>query len=885
MSLDKTAPKYYEFTNLWQGLNWSGPPDSLKPGELLDAKNMNITKNGLITRNGLESDEEATIGNPIIGMQEYTTVAGSRYILYRCGDKMRQKTWDGSSLGTVANVYTNFTSGTMTYMAPFNGAVYCTNGTDDNVKIVDDLIKGNVLTGTTNVGMSPPVNLPTVARQADNYDGIRGKYKYKYVYLHDREAIKVYCDASDATDATIKKSGNTITLKIVGGTAAGTVTKDVTAAANDTLTELDTVIEGTSGWASALYALGTIDSSLLYDFDEVSCLGEDNEYAMEIKDIPLTRSNPSPFSDEYTAGKSYRGIAASSGDGSTTHFTDALTLDTSPDESVQKDSAKVYYVIGGQEYIGVAVDNGDGTTANWEGEYIESNPDGNTSTLTYDTGAIDMYFLTAPDNNTDIYYDYETSETVRVTVTSNISAQWANKIEIYRTMDLFGDDVDSTIYFKVGEVLNPGDTNTATYDDTADNLEDLGMLMEENNTKPPKATFCRLHKNRMFYMNCPDERDGDSLIMFSKPFDAEACPTSNYQYISRGDSYEITGGASFGDYFVVFKRDKFAVIEGDFEAMYYVSAGIGCIAPRSIVEFKDRVIFLSEYGWYSFDGVNLLPVSAKINDGINNAGFFEGDKHLSEYTGSTVEHFAFYYPELEQYVSWINDTGKSYNFAAVGHFLEAILGEEQISETAKQGLMGWTYHSYDKHYASTNTDIRCAAKVQYNDGTYKIWLGGDDGYVYYYDSATGVDELDSAYGVSTYALTQRISTGWDALGTPKSVVKTARALNVSYGSTASFSTTCTLKSYVDKIAGTSDYSNVDSITISGGSDVLSGALYPGDMWSSTWQMFSENYRSKGSGQEFMFVISNTTKSARLLLTSIGVWFRVEGVRTWSPTRS
>ena len=895
MSQDKIAPHYHEFINLWQGMNWSAPPDALKTGELLDAKNFNIDQYGLTSRKGLSTDDETTLGAAIIGIAEMTTpsnssVWGDRYIIYRVGTTIWQKTWDGASLGTATDIYvadyadatsnTRFTSGQMTYMTLFNNTLYCTDGVDENMRFNLNMTLTNGLRGQY-VGIDAPLDTPTVAYQVDNYDGIYGTYRYKYVYLHDREAIKVYCDASDATKATMKKVGDVITIVITGGTSAATTTKDLSAAANDTIGELDTVLEAVSGIASGRFAGATCYSRYLYDFDEVNILGEDNEYAMEIKDVPLFRSNPSAKSDKYSAGRKYDGIAASSGDGSTTSFSDALTLDTSPDESVKAGSIRCRYVIGGQEYMAIDTDNEDGT-GNFEGEYIESNPDGNTSIVTYDTGAIALYFLTAPDNNTDIYYDYLTAETVRVSVKPTTVDRYANKLEIYRTLNLLGEDADSTVYLKAGEVLNPG-TGTVTFDDTVDD-SDLTILMEENNTKPPKSYFNKKHKNRMMYMNSPDERDGDSLLMFSKPYNAECVPSSNYQYISKGDAYGITGGASFGDYFVVFKRDKFAVIEGDFEAMYYVSAGIGCIAPRSIVEFKDKVIFLSEYGWYSFDGVNLIPISEKINVGINHAGFFEGDKHLSEYSTSTLEHFAIFYPQNEQYLSFIGDTTKAYTFTACGHFIESLLAPEQLSELQKTNMMGWTYHQYDNHKASTNTDLRCIAPVQYSDGTIKLWVGGDDGYTYIYDDGT-VDEVDSGSGETTYVIPLRMSTGWDALGTPPSVVKTARALNLSYTATASFSTTCTLKSYVDMIIASNLYTEADSITVEGGAAVLTTALYPGDMWSTARQLFSENYRTKGTGQTFMFVITNTTKSARMSIRSLGVWFRAEGVRFWTPTRT
>lgn len=90
---------------------------------------------------------------------------------------------------------------------------------------------------------------------------------YQGNYLSDEDALSVYC-ASGST-ATIKLSGNTLTL-----TKDGTPTAiDLSQEANDTLGELVTEINKLSNWSATLLGISTKASKdLLVDLTEVDCL-------------------------------------------------------------------------------------------------------------------------------------------------------------------------------------------------------------------------------------------------------------------------------------------------------------------------------------------------------------------------------------------------------------------------------------------------------------------------------------------------------------------------------------------------------------------------------------------------------------------------------------
>jgi hypothetical protein len=162
------------------------------------------------------------------------------------------------------------------------------------------------------------------------------------------------------------------------------------------------------------------------------------------------------------------------------------------------------------------------------------------------------------------------NNTIDVGVTASTQAD-VDKIVIYRTHD------GGSTYYKHSEVAN---TTATIVDNTADSA--LSIELVETNTVPPKSKFIVLHLDRMVYLNLPDDSDtgSESKIMWSKAGIPEAVPASNYQFFDRDDGEDITGGASIGDYLVVFKRNKISVLTGDFDEsseLYTTEYGVGCI--------------------------------------------------------------------------------------------------------------------------------------------------------------------------------------------------------------------------------------------------------------------------------------------------------------------
>lgn len=92
----------------------------------------------------------------------------------------------------------------------------------------------------------------------------------------EADAFSIYCSSADATNATVKKTGNILTLVITGGADAGTNAIDLTLAANDTLGELVTEINKLSGWVANLEGWSSAPSTDLKNTGVTHCLGADD---------------------------------------------------------------------------------------------------------------------------------------------------------------------------------------------------------------------------------------------------------------------------------------------------------------------------------------------------------------------------------------------------------------------------------------------------------------------------------------------------------------------------------------------------------------------------------------------------------------------------------
>ena len=414
------------------------------------------------------------------------------------------------------------------------------------------------------------------------------------------------------------------------------------------------------------------------------------------------------------------------------------------------------------------------------------------------------------------------TQDVDVGVVASADTSQVDKIILYRT--LAG---ETTPFYKQGEYAN----TTATITDSVSD-DGLTTLWDETNTVPPKATFIKLHGDRIFYANCPDEDEGGSLVMWSKSGNGEVVPSVNYQYFDKDDGEDITGVASIGDNLIVFKPNKIGILNAETPELWYLGFGIGCIAPWAILTFKDKVIFLSEEGWKATDGKDIWDLSENIN-GLVEDGYLT----INEKENYSVA----YYPEKEHFQFLINHSTEDPK-VVVGHFLVPLLLKPTgISELVKQNIMGWTYHEYDYD------ELTCVGNYTDSDGITRIIAGASDGFVYLLDSGVDDDGED---------ITTRLRTDWLSLGAPRSITKTIRKGYLTYGTSGTISLGLTVDI---------DFAATDETT------TLTGSTVDID------DFINESFPLTGTGELFRFTLLETSDES-LDLMGFTIQFRSEGIR-------
>lgn len=434
-----------------------------------------------------------------------------------------------------------------------------------------------------------------------------------------------------------------------------------------------------------------------------------------------------------------------------------------------------------------------------------------------------------------------TDKKINVTTAYSSDPQ-VDKIVIYRTVNLLGANADSTKFYKVTEINNT-DPPPVFEDANSDNA--LTTLYETDNDKPPKAKFICLHKDYIFYANCPDIEAGKALIVWSKRGRGEAVPALNYQYFDRVDGEEITGIASVGDYLLVFKRNKIAVLEGEFQNLYTLAYGVGNIAPWAILQFEDKVIFLSEEGWKACDGRNIYNLSSSIEGLVR-------DQYVT--IDEQANYSAIYYPQRHQFQYLINHSLLT-PMVVVGHFLVPLLFiDKGIPEQKSENLVGWTYHTYGNHL------LTCLGYYTDSRGLLKIIAGTSAGFVYLLDTGDNDD---------TYNIDYKMSTGWLGLDTPESYVKTARRINLLYATSKEDS----FQFFIDTDFGLSAY----PITLIGTDSAYSGSCYCGYAYCGIDGSLNETIKINRKGKLFRYRIEGNN-TQELTIQRLVTQFRVEGIR-------
>lgn len=191
---------------------------------------------------------------------------------------------------------------------------------------------------------------------------------------------------------------------------------------------------------------------------------------------------------------------------------------------------------------------------------------------------------------------------------------------IYR---LSGSGTWTSIFTTAG--LNGAAVNFETYNDlliivsaniTTQKWSGSGSSSNLGGTPPANVKYVRAHRNRVWMANSSAGASRLHYSAFDNPEDWTTAGDAGFLDIGKNDGEQITGIASIGANLVVFKQNSTWVVKNGTPATFTpvkVSATVGCVAPRSIVECEGFAMFLSNSGVYAANegGVSLMSYNVQ----------------------------------------------------------------------------------------------------------------------------------------------------------------------------------------------------------------------------------------------------------------------------------
>ena len=238
----------------------------------------------------------------------------------------------------------------------------------------------------------------------------------------------------------------------------------------------------------------------------------------------------------------------------------------------------------------------------------------------------------------------------------------------------------------------------------------------------PAANLIIYFKNRLFAAGIVGRPatikwSGDAGVSGVASTGAYVWPsTSETTLSSAKDNSEITALASLGDNLVVFKKDSIwqLVLSGQdlsqggiatFEAQLVV-AGVGCLAHASVQPVMGKLMFLSEDGFYVYDGT---PNIKRVSDPIRN----------------TIEYINPGRAPFAQAVVW---RSKAYYLCAVGVDGSSDSNNTVLAYDYQQDAW-WIWSGWDVQCWFQNTGVGFREEIWYFDRygrAYKLGWGSSD---------------------------------------------------------------------------------------------------------------------------------------------------------------
>jgi len=370
--------------------------------------------------------------------------------------------------------------------------------------------------------------------------------------------------------------------------------------------------------------------------------------------------------------------------------------------------------------------------------------------------------------------------------------------KIYKMDDLDGvwDDITS------GTVTSGNTFWFAHYNNelVMTNGNDVPLKVDNNYTvsaadKPTNmdwAKYCVQFNNYFMYVNVSVSGvEYPSRFYYNKLNDVTSFPALRYYNVDQFNGQEITAPVVWGDRLVIFKERSIynVVFTGSNTIPFYIqksNSNVGCVAPLSVQEVDNGLMFLSYDGIYFYDGNNSTKISREIGeylrDSINPLQLAKArsvllnnkDMYLLSLpsitsTDNDVTIALNYY--LKAYTIWtgmapaywtnvfVNQTDERLYFGDYdGWVYRADTGDDDYPlgvQTAIEGSFALAWRDYGTISEAEHV-LDCLVWFKTNQAINTISLGFDleSGYVYSetFDTSVTGGEYDTAvYGTDVYA--------------------------------------------------------------------------------------------------------------------------------------
>lgn len=239
------------------------------------------------------------------------------------------------------------------------------------------------------------------------------------------------------------------------------------------------------------------------------------------------------------------------------------------------------------------------------------------------------------------------------------------------------------------------------------------------------AKFVKQFNNYLFLANVQVSGTRHaSRLYWSNLKDTGTWTATDFIEVSKDDGQEISGLRVLGDRLVVFKQRSIYNIffTGDPDIPFVLPGGgkanseVGCVAPFSIQDVENGLVFLSSDGFYYYDGLNSFRISDKITSviiGYNTQGF-----------GEAVS---------------VNQKNKNRYWCAI----------QSSGQNENDKVLVWDYFN-NAWSVYDNIDI-CSLAIFYVNGIEeRLYFGDYSGFVYRGDTGTNDNPLGVATAIDAY---------------------------------------------------------------------------------------------------------------------------------------